>query len=149
MTPALHDEAAARRTPADLADRLLDIKRIYHEPGIDRFPRARQALDRYAGAELIEVPSHQAIPGLYGNEGNVEDWVRIKREVLVLGERRAWQRHPKGEDLLWRPDLQQLKRSQSGQWNVRYKTPWKGRWVQQLTDLIATTLPECRIRYAF
>jgi hypothetical protein len=30
-------------------------------------------LDRFAGAELVEVPSHQAIPGLYGNEGNVED----------------------------------------------------------------------------
>jgi DNA repair photolyase len=57
--------------------------------------------------------------------------------------------HPKGEDLLWRPDLQQAKRSQSGQWNVRYKTPWKGRWVQQLVDLLAERLPECRVRYAF
>jgi spore photoproduct lyase len=370
MTSTLHDQAAARRTPVELADRLLDIKRIYHEPGIDRFPRARQVLHRYAGAELIEVPSHQAIPGLYGNEGNVEDWVRIKREVLVLGEKKSlaarrnerssdwiapstangcamacsycyvprrkgyanpitvfaniekitgylerhaarqgvkpepnqcdpvdwvydigensdcsadamvsdnvrdlvglfarvpnakasfatklvnrdlleydpcggtrvrfslmpadtsrtvdvrtskiadriaalddfvdagyevhlnfspvivhenwhadWAElleqiadgtnprtkrqlaaeiiflthneglhdvnmgwHPTGEDLLWRPDLQQLKRSQSGQWNVRYKSPWKGRWVQQLTDLIAETLPDCRIRYAF
>jgi spore photoproduct lyase len=57
--------------------------------------------------------------------------------------------HPKGEEFLWRPDLQQAKRSQSGQWNVRYKSPWKGRWVQQLTDLIAERLPDCRIRYAF
>jgi spore photoproduct lyase len=57
--------------------------------------------------------------------------------------------HPKAEDLLWRPDLQQLKRSQSGQWNVRYKSPWKGRWVQQLTDLVGDILPSCRIRYAF
>jgi hypothetical protein len=31
--------------------------------------------------------------------------------------------HPKGEELPWLPDLQQLKRSQSGQWNVRYKSP--------------------------
>jgi hypothetical protein len=57
--------------------------------------------------------------------------------------------HPKGEDLLWRPDLQQRKLSQNGQWNVRYKTPWKGRWVDQLTGLVAAKLPECRIRYAF
>ena len=57
--------------------------------------------------------------------------------------------HPKAEDLLWRPDLQQLKRSQSGQWNVRYKSPWKGQWVQQLTDLLAVKLPDCRVRYAF
>lgn len=354
----------------DLAGRLLDIKRIYHEPGIDRFDRAREVLGRFPDAELIEVPSHQAIPGLYGNAGSVEDWVRNKREVLVLGEKKSlsarrnerssdwiapstangcamacsycyvprrkgyanpitvfanidqilgylerhaarqgpkaepnqcdpvdwvydigensdcsadamvsdnvadlvdlfarlphakasfatklvnrellgldprggtrvrfslmpektsrlvdvrtskiaeriaaidhfvdagyevhlnfspvivgegwladWAElltqiadgtndrtkaqlaaeiiflthneglhdvnlgwHPKGEDVLWRPDLQQLKRSQSGQWNVRYKTPWKGRWVAQLADLIAATLPTCRIRYAF
>ncbi len=57
--------------------------------------------------------------------------------------------HPKGEDLLWRPDLQQAKRSQSGQWNVRYKSSWKGRWVQQLTDLIADKLPAGRSRDAF
>lgn len=57
--------------------------------------------------------------------------------------------HPKGEDLLWRPDLQQVKRSQNRQWNVRYKSPWKGRWVQQLADLIDEKLPTCRVRYAF
>jgi spore photoproduct lyase family protein len=357
-------------TPIDLAGRLLDIKRIYHEPDIGRSPRARQVLDRFPDAERIEVASHQAIPGLYGNEGNVADWVRTKREVLVLGEKKSlsarrnerssdwiapstangcamacsycyvprrkgyanpitvftnidkitgylerhaarqgvkpepnqcdpvdwvydigensdcsvdamvsdnvadlvglfarlpnakasfatklvnrdlltfdpqggtrvrfslmpeqtsrlvdirtakiadriaaiddfvaagyevhlnfspviahegwltewaalleqiadgtnertrqqlaaeiiflthnedlhevnlgW--HPKGEDMLWRPDLQQLKRSQSGQWNVRYKSPWKGRWVQQLVDLIGDKLPECQVRYAF
>lgn len=359
-----------RRTPTDLASRLLEVKRIYHEPDIDSFARAREVLDRYPDAERIEVASHQAIPGLYGNEGNVEDWVRNKREVLVLGEKKSlsarrnerssdwiapstsngcamacsycyvprrkgyanpitvfaniekilgylerhaarqgvkpepnqcdpidwvydigensdcsvdamvsdnvrdlvdlfarlphakasfatklvnpdllaydprggtrirfslmpaetsrlvdvrtskiaeriaalddfveagyevhlnfspvivhenwladWAElleqvadgttartrrqlaaeiiflthneglhevnlgwHPRGEDLLWRPDLQQVKRSESGQWNVRYKSPWKGRWVAQLTDLIGTTLPECWIRYAF
>jgi spore photoproduct lyase len=349
---------------------MLDITTIYCEPGIDDLPRARQVIDRWPNAELIEVPSHQTIPGLYGNEGNVADWVKNKREVLVIGEKKSlsarrnerssdwiapstangcamacsycyvprrkgyanpitvfaniekitgylerharrqgpktepnqcdpvdwvydigensdcsvdamvsdnvrdlvdlfaripnakasfatkfvnrelldydprggtrvrfslmpgetsklvdirtskiadriaalddfvaagyqvhlnfspvivhenwladwavlltqiadgtnertkaqlaaeiiflthneglhevnlgW--HPKAEDLLWRPDLQQLKRSQNGQWNVRYKSPWKGRWVQQLTDLIGETLPECRIRYAF
>jgi spore photoproduct lyase len=349
---------------------MLDIKTIYCEPGIDDLPRARQVIDRWPNAELIEVPSHQGIPGLYGNAGNVADWVKNKREVLVIGEKKSlsarrnerssdwiapstangcamacsycyvprrkgyanpitvfaniekitgylerharrqgpktepnqcdpvdwvydigensdcsvdamvsdnvrdlvdlfaripnakasfatkfvnrdlldydprggtrvrfslmpgetsklvdirtskiadriaalddfvaagyqvhlnfspvivhenwladwavlltqiadgtnertkaqlaaeiiflthneglhevnlgW--HPKAEDLLWRPDLQQLKRSQNGQWNVRYKSPWKGRWVQQLTDLIGETLPECRIRYAF
>lgn len=359
-----------RRTPEPLAGRLLDVRRIFHEPDIERFPRARQVLDRHPDAERIEVLSHQAIPGLYGNEGNVEDWVRNKREVLVLGEKKSlsarrnerssdwiapstsngcamacsycyvprrkgyanpitvfaniekitgylerharrqgtktvpnqcdpvdwvydigensdcsvdamvsdnvrdlvdlfarlpnakasfatklvnselltydprggtrirfslmpsdtsrivdvrtskiadriaalddfvdagyevhlnfspvivhenwladWAElltqvadgssartrgqlaaeiiflthneglhdvnlgwHPRGEELLWRPDLQQVKRSESGQWNVRYKSGWKGRWVNQLTDLIGATLPECRIRYAF
>jgi spore photoproduct lyase family protein len=370
VTPTPDSDVSARRTPMDLADRLLDVKRIFHEPGIERFPRALQVLDRFPDAERVEVPSHQAIPGLYGNEGNVEAWVRNKREVLVLGEKKSlsarrnerssdwiapstangcamacsycyvprrkgfanpitvftniekitgylerhaarqgpkaepnqcdpvdwvydigensdcsvdamvsdnvrdlvdlfaripnakasfatklvnrdllgydprggtrirfslmpgetsklvdvrtskvtdriaalddfvdagyevhlnfspvivhenwladWAElleqvadgtnertrtqlaaeiiflthneglhdvnlgwHPRGEDLLWRPDLQQLKRSQSGQWNVRYKSPWKARWVEQLSGLISQTLPECRIRYAF
>ncbi len=353
-----------------LGQRMLDIRRIYHEPDIERFSRAQQVLARYPEAERIEVPSHLNIPGLYGNEGNVDQWVRIKQEVLVLGEKKGlsarrnerssdwiapstangcamacsycyvprrkgfanpitvftniekitgylerhagrqgvkpepnqcdpvdwvydlgensdcsvdamvsdnvrdlvdlfgrlpnakasfatkfvnrdllaydprggtrvrfslmpaetskqvdirtskvadriaalddfvaagyevhlnlspvivhegwlddWAElfdqvadgtneatkqqlaaeiiflthnpglhevnlgwHPKGEGLLWRPDLQQLKRSQSGQWNVRYKSPWKGRWVEQLTDLLAEKLPTCRVRYAF
>ena len=356
--------------PAALADRLLDVRRIYHERDIERFPRAVEVLERFPDAERVEVLSHQAIPGLTGNEGAVADWVRNKREVLVLGEKKSlsarrngrssdwiapstangcamacsycyvprrkgfanpitvfvnieqvlgylerhagrqgvkpepnqcdpvdwvydlgensdcsadalvsdnvrdlvdlfarlpnakasfatklvnrelldwdprggtrvrfslmpedtsrlvdvrtspvaeriaamdafveagyevhlnlspvivhegwladWAEllqqvadgtsprtraqlaaeviflthneglhevnlgwHPKGEELLWRPDLQQAKRSQSGQWNVRYRTGWKGRWVQQLTDLVAETLPECRVRYAF
>jgi spore photoproduct lyase len=356
--------------PTDLAERLLDVRTIFHERGIEAYPRALEILDRYPDAERVEVLSHQAIPGLYGNEGNVSDWVRNKREVLVLGvkksltarrnerssdfiapstsngcamacsycyvprrkgyanpitvfvnsdqllgylERHAGRQgvkpepnqcdpvdwvydigengdcsvdamvsdnvrdlvglfarlpnakasfatklvnrdlldydpqggtrvrfslmpaeaskrldirtsriadriaamddfvaagyevhvnlspvvvhegwleewaelleqlddgisaatkaqlaaeviflthneglhevnlgwHPKGEELLWRPDLQQVKRSQSGQWNVRYKTPWKGRWVSQLTDLMAEKVPYCRVRYAF
>ena len=346
------------------------MRRIYHERGIERFARAQEVLDRFPDAERIEVLSHQAIPGLHGNAGAVEDWVRNKREVLVLGEKKSlsarrnerssdwiapstangcamacsycyvprrkgyanpitvfanieaitgylerhvarqgvkpqpnqcdpvdwvydigensdcsadalvsdnvrdlvdlfarlphakasfatklvnrdllswdpqggtrvrfslmpdapsrlvdirtsriaeriaamddfvdagyevhvnlspvivhegwleeWAEllqqvadgtsartraqlaaeviflthnedlhevnlgwHPKGEEMLWRPDLQQPKRSQSGQVNVRYRTGWKGRWVQQLTDLVAQTLPECRVRYAF
>ena len=79
----------ATKHPGDLADRLLDIKRIYHEPDIDRFPRARQALYRFAGAELVEVPSHQSIPVLYGNEGNVEDSVRINARCSSSVRRRA------------------------------------------------------------
>ncbi|MDT0188010.1 spore photoproduct lyase family protein [Microbacterium sp. ARD31] len=356
--------------PAELTERLLDVRRIYHERDIERFPRARQVLERFPDAERVEVLSHQAIPGLHGNAGAVEDWVRNKREVLVLGEKKsltarrnerssdwiapstangcamacsycyvprrkgyanpitvfanieavlgylerhagrqgvkpgpnqcdpvdwvydigensdcsadalvsdnvrdlvdlfarlpnakasfatklvnrdllAWDPrggtrvrfslmperpsrlvdvrtskvadriaamdafveagyevhvnlspvivhegwleewaelleqvadgtsartraqlaaeiiflthnqdlhevnlgwHPRGEELLWRPDLQQPKRSQNGQLNVRYRTGWKGRWVQQLTDLLADKLPECRVRYAF
>jgi DNA repair photolyase len=57
--------------------------------------------------------------------------------------------HPRGEELIWRPDLQETKRSQSGQTNVRYRTGWKGHWVRQLTDLMAERLPYCRVRYAF
>jgi spore photoproduct lyase family protein len=57
--------------------------------------------------------------------------------------------HPKAEELLWRPDLQQPKRSQTGGMNVRYRTGRKGRYVAALTDLIAARIPYCRVRYAF
>ncbi|SET19685.1 spore photoproduct lyase family protein [Nonomuraea wenchangensis] len=57
--------------------------------------------------------------------------------------------HPKAEEVLWRPELQQAKRSQTGGWNVRYRTGQKGRYVAALTELIAARLPYCRVRYAF
>ncbi|UBU11651.1 spore photoproduct lyase family protein [Nonomuraea gerenzanensis] len=57
--------------------------------------------------------------------------------------------HPKAEEVLWRPDLQQAKRSETGGWNVRYRNGHKGRYVTALTDLISARLPYCRIRYAF
>jgi spore photoproduct lyase len=57
--------------------------------------------------------------------------------------------HPKAEQVLWRPELQQPKRSQTGGWNVRYRTGFKGRQVAALTDLIAERTPWLRVRYAF
>ncbi|MEV5892129.1 spore photoproduct lyase family protein [Nonomuraea fuscirosea] len=57
--------------------------------------------------------------------------------------------HPKAEEVLWRPELQQAKRSQTGGWNVRYRTGHKGRYVTALTALLTARLPYCRIRYAF
>ena len=51
--------------------------------------------------------------------------------------------------MLWRPDLQQPKRSQTGGWNVRYRNGLKGASVQALTDLIAERTPWLRVRYAF
>ncbi|MHA7649574.1 hypothetical protein ACX9NE_07395 [Mycobacterium sp. ML4] len=51
-------------TAVALADGLLDIRRINHEPNIERFARARQVLDRFPDAQRIEVPTHQSIPGL-------------------------------------------------------------------------------------
>ena len=57
--------------------------------------------------------------------------------------------HPKAEELLWRPDLQETKRSQTGGVNVRYRAGTKGRYVAELTELVGRILPDCRIRYAF
>lgn len=67
----------------------LRIQTIYLEPDVEAFPRGREILQRFPDAERIEVPSHWNIPGLHGNEGLVRDWVRIKRDVLVLGARKS------------------------------------------------------------
>ena len=57
--------------------------------------------------------------------------------------------HPKGEDLLWRPELQETKYSQTGGRNLRYKRGFKADIVQDFLTLLARELPECRVRYAF
>ncbi len=57
--------------------------------------------------------------------------------------------HPQAEQVLWRPDLQQPKRSQTGGLNVRYRNGLKGDSVRALTDLIAERTPWLRVRYAF
>ena len=79
---------------------------------------------------------------------------QLAAEVVFLTHNRdlhqvnlGW--HPKAEELLWRPDLQQAKRSENGALNVRYRTGDKGRYVAALSDLIARRIPYCRIRYAF
>lgn len=80
---------------ADLA-RLLDVGTIYHEPGVVKFERGREILRRFPDAERVEVRSHWNIPGLHGNEGLAEDWLRIKRTVLVLGVRKGMEVRPNG-----------------------------------------------------
>ncbi|HZI08453.1 MAG TPA: spore photoproduct lyase family protein [Archangium sp.] len=57
--------------------------------------------------------------------------------------------HPKAEELLWRPELQEAKVSQGGGVNVRYRTGYKGRLVEEFQQLLARRMPYCRVRYAF
>ena len=67
------------------------------------------------------------------------------RELHEVNER--W--HPKGEALLWRPELQQFKRSESGQWNLRYKVSDKRRYLDTFLSMLAEAMPYCEVRYAF
>jgi hypothetical protein len=75
-------------------------------------------------------------------------------EIIMLTHNRdlhevnlGW--HPKAEDVLWRPELQQAKRSQTGMWNVRYRNNHKREGVQALQELITARAPWLRVRYAF
>jgi spore photoproduct lyase len=79
---------------------------------------------------------------------------QLKAEVIFLTHNDrlhevnlGW--HPKAEEVLRRPDLQEPKRSQTGGWNVRYKRGMKGRMVSHFKDLVGAHLPGCEIRYAF
>ena len=57
--------------------------------------------------------------------------------------------HPRAEELLWTPETQEPKRSQTGGWNVRYRRGWKGARVRELLALIERRTPWLRVRYAF
>ncbi len=68
---------------------LLDIKTIYLEPEVRNYKRGQEILSKYSDATLIEVPSHWKIPELHGFAGSAEDWIRIKKQVLVLGIKKS------------------------------------------------------------
>ncbi|MGW7264993.1 spore photoproduct lyase family protein [Streptomyces sp. NPDC054842] len=83
---------------------------------------------------------------------------RVKRqaaaEVIMLTHNRelhevnlGW--HPRAEDVLWQPGLQEAKRSENGALNVRYAVDIKARAVRRLRDLVAERAPWLRVRYAF
>ena len=78
----------------------------------------------------------------------------MQAEVIFLTHNEAlhevnlgW--HPRGEDLLWRPDLQQPKRSQTGGRNLRYHPSRKRGYVDSLLELIERRTPWLSVRYAF
>ena len=73
---------------------ILDIHTLYMEPAVETYDRGRQVLERYPEARRIVVPSHNDIPTLYGNEGNAEDWLRIKQHTLVLGVKKSMSMRP-------------------------------------------------------
>ncbi|RYG68095.1 spore photoproduct lyase family protein, partial [bacterium] len=79
---------------------------------------------------------------------------QLKAEIIFLTHNEGlhetnlrW--HPKAEELLWRPELQEAKTSENGAANVRYRHGMKGRAVRSFRELLAKELPYCEVRYAF
>jgi spore photoproduct lyase family protein len=79
---------------------------------------------------------------------------QLRAEIIFLTHNRdlhevnlRW--HPKAEEYLWRPDLQQAKRSESGQWNLRYNVTEKRRYLDRVQAMLAAAMPYCEVRYAF
>jgi spore photoproduct lyase family protein len=85
----------------DTAGQLLRVRRIWAEPEAAASPRGRQVLDRFPAAEIVEVDSHWKIEELHGNAGNVERWVRVKTEDLVLGVKKSLTARPNGRSADW------------------------------------------------
>lgn len=54
-----------------------------------------------------------------------------------------------GEDLLWRPDIQEDKVSQYGGKNIRYKRNLKAQYIKEWTELHDEIIPWNTIRYCF
>lgn len=73
---------------------LLSIKEIYLEPEVRNYQRGLEILEKYPDAHLIEVPSHWKIPELHGSQGSIEDWTKIKRNILVLGIKKSLTARP-------------------------------------------------------
>ncbi|GAB3301121.1 spore photoproduct lyase family protein [Geodermatophilus aquaeductus] len=87
--------------PVPSPTRLLDVRTVYAEPAAIDSARGREVLARFPGAEVVEVPSHWQIPELHGNEGNVERWVRVKTETLVLGVKKSLSARPNSRSSNW------------------------------------------------
>lgn len=75
---------------------LLQVRRIWAEPEAIADFRGQQVLAQFPDAEIIDVDSHWQIPSLHGNAGNVDRWVRIKTEDLVLGVKKSLTVRPNG-----------------------------------------------------
>jgi spore photoproduct lyase len=84
----------------------------------------------------------------------VENKDKVKAEVIFLTHN--IQKHKynlangiPGEDLLWKPMLQQDKVSQYGGKNIRYTTGLKKNYIRQFTELHQEIIPWNTIRYIF
>jgi spore photoproduct lyase len=82
-----YNQSMNRASPT-VAGGLLRVGRIYLEPAVRGYARGREILDRFPGAQLVEVPSHWNLPQLHGDPGRVDDWNRTKETVLVLGTKK-------------------------------------------------------------
>ncbi len=79
---------------------------------------------------------------------------KVKAEVIFLTHNQAKHDYNRvnklpGENLLWRPDIQENKISQYGGENIRYKHNLKTQYIQQWTELHDEIIPWNIIRYIF
>lgn len=85
---------------------------------------------------------------------HVENKDQVKAEVIFLTHNEKKHQYNlshnlPGEDLLWRPEIQEAKKSQYGGDNIRYKHQLKFNYVYQFKMLHNAIIPWNTIRYIF
>ena len=93
---SLHEPLLVGQSTGATRFQLLNVRRIYMEPAVEQYRRGREVLAGFPDAERIEVASHWKIPELHGNAGLAEDWLRVKRDTLVLGVKKGLSLRPNG-----------------------------------------------------
>lgn len=80
---------------------------------------------------------------------------KVKCEVIFLTHNEYLHNHNLSlnlntiEDLLWKPEIQEIKTSQYGGSNLRYQWQFKKQLINQFTKLHSDIIPWCNIRYIF
>jgi hypothetical protein len=158
-------------------ERLLAPSRIYVEPAAAELPRGRQVLRRRPRQRQRRGPDRPfagqptakaSFATKYVNRGLLDlsprGRTRVRFSLMparaakvldlrtspILDRLRALDDFVEaGYEVLWRPDLQETKRSEGGGINVRYRAGHKRALLDELLDLIAVHAPYLRVRYAF
>ena len=78
----------------------------------------------------------------------------VKAEVIFLTHNAAKHHYNLenelgGEELLWKPEIQESKKSQYGGFNIRYKHDLKAQYIKEWTKLHDQIIPWNKIRYIF
>jgi spore photoproduct lyase len=84
----------------------------------------------------------------------IENKAEVLAEVIFLTHNKNKHQHNldnnlSGENLLWTPSNQEIKTSQYGGINIRYKHNLKSQYIKQWTDLHDKIIPWNKIRYIF
>jgi spore photoproduct lyase len=87
-------------------------------------------------------------------QGTVEHKDKVKAEVIFLTHNEGKHQYNldnklTGEDLLWRPDIQENKISEYGGKNIRYKRNLKSQYIKEWTEMHNEIIPWNTIRYIF
>lgn len=79
---------------------------------------------------------------------------QLKAEVIFLTHNKdlheinlRW--NPKGEEIIWTPQIQEAKISENGMENIRYERQLKAKSIKLFKSLMQQELPYCDIRYMF